>query len=190
MSMANLVPVWTTEMLDGLPKDGNRYEIIDGELLVTPAPTRLHQEIVMSLGVALRQYAAQQPGAHASVFFVAADIARDSHTLVQPDVLVINTASEPDHSSWPPLKCLMLAAEVLSPSTARRDRTSKRAVYLGEGVEYWVLDPDARAIERWLPGSLTPVVETRRLVWQPAGADRALSLQVGALFDLPNASPR
>ena len=83
------------------------------------------------------------------------------------------------------MSSLLLAAEVLSPSTAKRDRTLKRDLYLSEGVEYWIVDPKARAIERWLRGTKAPAVITGMLTWKPAGAKRALVIDVPELFEPP-----
>lgn len=184
MSMPDLATLWTVEMLHGLPEDGNRYEIIDGELFVTPSPTRWHERVVKRLGQMLDAYVVREHIA-AEVFANDADIERDQHTLVQPDVLVIDATRERDHSVWPPMHCLMLAIEVLSPSTSRRDRTTKRALYLGEGVEYWIVDQDARAIERWDPSTRQREVIRDELTWQPPGAATALSVRVPELFETP-----
>ncbi|MEO8624490.1 MAG: Uma2 family endonuclease, partial [bacterium] len=79
---------------------------------------------------------------------------------------------------------LLLVVEVISPSSAGTDRVIKRDFYMESGVaEYWVVDLDARMIERWTPDRDTPVVERAMLVWEPAGAARALSVELPALFD-------
>jgi Uma2 family endonuclease len=61
---------------------------------------------------------------------------------------------------------LLLAVEVLSPSTARYDRLTKRRFYQQQGVEYWIVDLDARIVERWLPGSDRPEILAEHLAWQ------------------------
>ena len=78
---------WTAEMVRALPDDGNRYEVVYGELLVTPAPRLWHQEIVDRLLVLLRQYLATGGVGHA--FASPADISLSPDTLVQPDVFVV-----------------------------------------------------------------------------------------------------
>jgi Uma2 family endonuclease len=182
--MPSPATLWTVEMLHGLPEDGNRYEVIEGELYVTPSPTRGHERVAKRLGQLLDAYVAKA-GLAAEVFAIDADIRRDKHTLVQPDVLVIDAAREADHASWPPMHGLMLAVEVLSPSTSRRDRTTKRALYLGEGVEYWIVDPEARAIERWDPFTMQSEILRTELTWQPAGATAPLVIRVPELFEPP-----
>ena len=69
---------------------------------------------------------------------------------------------------WVDIRGLLLAIEVLSPSTARADRTTKRRRYQRAGVpEYWVVDLDARLVERWRPEDVRPEVLTEKLAWQP-----------------------
>ena len=184
MSMPSPATLWTVEMLHGLPEDGNRYEIIGGDLYVTPSPTRGHERIAKRIGQLLDAYIAGERLA-AEVFANDADIKRDEHTLVQPDVLVIDATREIDHSSWPPMRSLLLAVEVLSPSTSRRDRTTKRALYLGEGVEYWIADPDMRTIERWHPATMQSEVLRTELRWHPSSARHPLVVRVPALFEPP-----
>jgi len=184
MTMPNVLPAWTVEMLHELPDDGNRYEIVDGELLVSPAPTIVHQRIVQRLGRLLEDFI-RATGMPAEEINVDADIVRDRHTLVQPDVLVIDWSRGGDRTQWPPMHSLLLAVEVLSPSTARRDRTTKRALYLSAGVEYWIADPDARIVEQWTPGSHAPLIAHRQLVWRPAVANQSLVIPVAGLFGEP-----
>jgi Uma2 family endonuclease len=184
MSMASPAKVWTVDMLESLPEDGNRYEIIAGELFVTPAPAISHERVGQRLGKLLDAYADAEL-AKVEVFFVPADIVKDKHNLVQPDVLVIDWSRGADQTKWPPMSSLMLAVEVLSPSTAKRDRTAKRDLYLSERVEYWIADPKARTIERWLPGTSAPTVLSDTLTWKPPGAKQALGVDIQQLFEQP-----
>jgi Uma2 family endonuclease len=184
MSMASPAKVWTVDMLESLPDDGNRYEIIGGELYVTPAPTIGHERAGSRLGRLLTAFV-EAERLRAEVFFVPADIVKDKHNLVQPDVLVIDWARGADQSKWPPMSSLLLAVEVSSPSTAKRDRTVKRDLYLSEGVEYWIADPKARTVERWLPGTTAPTVLSETLTWKPPGAKQALVVDIRQLFEQP-----
>ena len=78
---------------------------------------------------------------------------------------------------------LLLAAEVLSPNTRRTDRGVKRAVYREHPVgEYWIVDLDARTIERSLPTEAQPQILAEELVWQPEGATSPLMIDVRAYF--------
>ena len=76
-----------------------------------------------------------------------------------------------------------LAVEILSPSTARLDRQVKRRLYQRQGVpEYWIVDIDARLVERWRPADDRPEILTERLTWQPDPARPALGVDLGAYF--------
>lgn len=78
---------------------------------------------------------------------------------------------------------LLLAVEVLSPSTARADRQTKRRLYQDEGVpEYWIVDLDARVVERWRPGDDRPEIVAATLTWQPDGSATPFELDLTAFF--------
>jgi Uma2 family endonuclease len=77
----------------------------------------------------------------------------------------------------------LLVVEILSPSTARTDRQQKRRIYQSEGVpEYWIVDLDARVVERWQPRDTRPEIITDILVWQPQREIAALSIDLVELF--------
>ena len=167
-------------MVRALPDDGNRYEVVYGELLVTPAPRLWHQELVVRLLVALNRYLEASPVAH--VLQSPADISWGADVLVQPDVFVV-PLEEARTLTWSRVRTLLLVAEVLSPSTAAGDRFLKRLRYREAGVPlYWVIDGDERAVEIWTPSDDFPRVERERLVWQPAGAEEPFTLDVARLF--------
>ncbi|MDB4913297.1 MAG: hypothetical protein JWM95_941 [Gemmatimonadetes bacterium] len=169
MYMPQLTRQWTVESVHALPDDGNRYEVIDGELFMTPAPSRRHQNAVGELYALLREYLRRERVGHAYVSPV--DVVFSAKRLAQPDVLVAplvngRRAETPAHSGL-----LMLAVEVLSPSTARADRIAKRTLYRDEKVpEYWIVDLDARTIERSTPADSRPEIFVDEIVWQPDGA--------------------
>jgi Uma2 family endonuclease len=78
---------------------------------------------------------------------------------------------------------LRLVIEVLSPSTARRDRFQKRKLYQANGVEVlWLVDPERRMVELWTPAATLPVVESDRLTWQPDGASESLVLELSSIL--------
>ena len=136
---------YTAEMVRALPDDGNRYETVHGELLVTPAPRAMHQRIVTRLTVALSRYTERVP--IGEVFISPADISWDADVLVQPDVFVVDI-SEARTLDWSKMQHLLLAVEVLSPSSLRADRFTKRRLYQEVGVPvYWVVDPEACEVE-------------------------------------------
>ena len=126
--------------LQHLPDDGHRYELIDGSLLVTPAPRITHQTIVGNLYVLLRLACPAELQVVLAPFAVA--LADD--TEVQPDLLVApRTQFTERELPGPPL----LAVEVLSPSTRRVDLLLKRDRYQAAGIaSYWVVDPDVPSL--------------------------------------------
>ena len=171
---------WTAEMVRALPDDGRRYEVVHGELLVTPAPRVWHQELVGRLYLALSRYLMEEPVGH--LFFSPADISWDRDTLVQPDLFVADLA-EARTLDWTAIRSLRFVAEVLSPSTARHDRFAKRRRYQEAGVAtYWIVDPDTRTVEVWTPTDLFPLIEGETLTWHPIGASRPFTLLLPDLF--------
>jgi len=178
--MGMAVTYYTADQVRALPDDGRRYEVVHGELLVTPAPRAVHQLVVQRLTVALSLYA-ERHGA-GQVFTAPADISWGEDTLVQPDVFVVPLA-EARTLEWSQMTTLLLAAEVLSPSTARADRFAKRRLYQERGVAaYWIVDPERRCVEVWTPAAAFPAVEWEAVSWQPAGAGEALTVRLEELF--------
>jgi Uma2 family endonuclease len=180
--MGMVAPVYyTADMVRALPDDGNRYEVVHGELLVTPAPRLWHQEIVARIFLALPAYIGRE-ASDLHVFASPADISWTDDTLVQPDLFVVPLA-EARTLDWMGVKDLLLAVEVLSPSSARADRFTKRRLYQERRIPaYWVVDGDERLVEVWTPEARFPVVERERLIWQPAGALQAFTLELEELF--------
>jgi Uma2 family endonuclease len=76
----------------------------------------------------------------------------------------------------------MLVIEVLSPGSRRHDRVIKRALYRRMGAEYWIVDPDARLVERWLPNDERPEIIADRIEWKAEGADHTVSIDLHELF--------
>jgi Uma2 family endonuclease len=171
---------YTADMVRSMPDDGNRYEVVYGELLVTPAPRLWHQVLVHRLSVALELYLRAQPAG--IVLTAPADISWGRDVLVQPDVFVAS-AEEARTLTWSSVRTLLLVAEVLSPSTNRGDRFLKRLRYRDAGVHvYWVVDGDERSVEVWTSSDDFPAVERERLVWHAPGACRPLTLALEELF--------
>jgi Uma2 family endonuclease len=163
MGMSHAAERWTPEMVRALPDDGHRYELISGELVVTPAPRALHQVAVSTLEALLRQ-PAEDRGAH--LLHSPADIALGEDEILQPDLFACRTASGRPPVDWGDISALLLVIEVVSPSSARDDRTVKRIRYQRARVpDYWVADVSARAVERWRPDSNAPEVLTDRIEW-------------------------
>jgi len=101
---------------------------------------------------------------------------------VQPDVFVV-PLEEARTGDWRRMRTLLLIAEVLSPSSARADRFTKRRRYQEAGVPlYWVVDGDAHTVEVWTSETEFPHIERERVTWHPAGADRPLTIELRDLF--------
>jgi Uma2 family endonuclease len=173
---------WTIDQLYALPDDGTRREIIDGELFVTPAPSLVHQNAVMELYVLLRAHLLEHPVGR--VFVAPADVEVSEDTVVEPDLFVIPRVPPPWPRAWRWDRGMLLAVEVLSPGTARADRQAKRRLYQRRGLpEYWIVDLDARLVERWTPADDRPEVLVEELRWHPEGAGTPLVVQLPAYFE-------
>jgi Uma2 family endonuclease len=167
-------------MVRALPDDGNRYETVHGELLVTPAPRVWHQEIVFRLGHELHEYLVAIDFGH--LFQSPADISWGDDILVQPDLFVV-TREQARSLDWSKMQSLLLTIEVLSPTTARYDRYTKRRLYQEVGIPcYWIVDPDEKLVEVWTPESLFPTVERGRVKWKPHGVEEEFALDLKELF--------
>ena len=173
---------WTADRALALPSDGNRYEVLDGELFVTPAPSVPHQLILSRLFTQLHAYIESNRLGY--LLWSPADIAFSPRRLVQPDLFVVPWRESGLPRDWSDITSLLLAVEVLSPSTARADRHRKRVIYQEQGVsEYWIVDGDARLVERWRPSDARPEICTDTLEWQPRAALPPWHLHIPSLFD-------
>jgi Uma2 family endonuclease len=183
MFMPMLKRRWTVEDLEDLPDDGNRYEIIDGELLVTPAPSMNHQEAVSRLHHILSEYLQGQPGiGHA--YFSPADVTFSRTRSVQPDVFVVRLVDAKLPRYPFALSDLLLAVEVSSPNDPLYDYQTKRALYMPNGIpEYWVLNAEARNLSRWRRAADPGEVLSARVEWQPAGMPEPFALDLPSFFD-------
>ncbi len=135
-----------------LTPDDERYELLDGELVMSPAPNSTHQITVAELGTLLHMFV--KASGLGQVFFAPYDVVLSDTNVVQPDLLFISNERAyiitPANARGAP----DLVVEILSPSTTERDRTFKRALYARYGVgEYWLVDPDARTITVLLLGA-------------------------------------
>ena len=120
MDMATTAKRWTVEEVRALPDDGNRYEVIDGELFVTPAPIWRHGDAVLALVRLMLPYVDAHPVGHLKV--APQDIIYGEHTMVEPDLFVVPLVGGRPPRTWEETGRLLLAVEVLSPTTARADR--------------------------------------------------------------------
>lgn len=142
LPLLNPGPITRAE-LDAMPDDGRRHELLDGILLVTPAPAPMHQVAAARLARVLGNAAP----AGLEVLPAPLDVVLAKDTIVQPDVLVarFSDLTDRDLPTAP-----LLAVEVLSPSTRRYDLLLKRARYEAAGTpSYWVVDPGVPSIIAW-----------------------------------------
>lgn len=157
-----------------------RYECVDGQLLVTPAPSFNHQE-AGGLYELLRDYLREQRVGHA--YLAPGDVEFAWDTLVQPDLFVVPLIDGKRPRAWDEVGRLLLAVEVLSPGSARHDRGVKRRLYQRRGVpESWIVDLDARVIERWRPSDERAEQLDARIAWRPDGASEALIVDLVRYF--------
>ncbi len=184
MSMPAPARRWTVDEVRAMQDESPawpRYELIDGELLVTPAPRPAHQRAVLHLARKLADYV--ESNGLGEVWTSPADIELESGTIVQPDIFVVPRSPALPVASWRDLDTLTLAAEVSSPSTARWDRVTKRQFFGRRRVDqYWVVDLDARVVERSTPDDPKVEVLDAVIEWHPAGAPSAFELDLPAFF--------
>ena len=136
---------WTYEEYRRLPDDGNRYEIVDGRLLVKPAPRTFHQTISRRLQFLI--YGLERSG-KGYIFNAPVEVIMPGASPVQPD-LVYLTAEQKGLIVEKSIEGVPhLLIEILSPSTASVDRTLKLNTYTRAGVpNYWIVDPEAKTLE-------------------------------------------
>lgn len=185
MHMASRSRRWTLEEFNRLPDDGNKYELIRGELFVTPAPTDMHETILARLTRILDPYVAIHNLGY--VYRARAVIRVRDESEVEPDLFVRQPLGDPN-GTWDSAPIPILVVEVASDSTRRRDRMQKRTLYADVGIpEYWMVDADDRTIRIVKSGSDDlHVVDT--LTWHPDGPSAPLSFALDHVFGSPRRS--
>jgi Uma2 family endonuclease len=173
--------VWTLAELHNLPDDGNRYELLHGELFVTPAPSFDHETIIARLHAVLVQFVM----VHETGFVYSGNsVIHWSGSELIPDLLVRQSAAR--NTEWASAPVPILVVEVLSPATRKRDQEYKRRFYLDEvGVpEYWAVHPDRRSITVMRRDGSS---ESRhdRLTWSPPGIGARLDIALVDVFGPP-----
>jgi len=134
-----------------LPEDGNQYELFDGELVVTPSPSRAHQKILLRLARFLAEHVENE--SLGEVYISPLDAIFDPYTALQPDILFVSKERLPEVGRERIEGAPDLVVEVLSPSTFHKDLRRKMTVYSRFGVqEYWIVDPEMKTIERYDQG--------------------------------------
>lgn len=175
------VDYYTAEMVRALPDDGNRYETVHGELLVTPAPRGFHQLVLTALIGELLAYL--RDGEVRDLLVSPADISFSSDVLVQPDLFVADLAAFRRTGEWSAIQRFHLVVEVLSPSSRRADRFTKRRLYQEHRIpEYWAVDIDRKLVEVWTPEATLPRVERDRLTWRHPAIGSDCVIELAKLF--------
>ena len=145
-SMTPATTKMTYEQYCLLPEDGKQYEVIDGELFMTPAPKPRHQRIVLRLAEELSRFVREN--SKGEVFVSPVDVILDQHTVLEPDVLFIRQQRQEIVKEEAIEGAPDLVVEVLSPSTFYKDLRKKMTAYSQFGVqEYWIVDPETQTIE-------------------------------------------
>lgn len=163
---------FTYEDYAALPDDGNRWEVLDGELVMSPSPILIHQAVLRNLHAVVHAHVvAHQLG---ETFFAPLDVILANTTVVQPDMIFVSTARAAVMTAKNLQGAPDLLVEILSPGTARRDLGIKASLYARYGVAfYWMLDPHARTFaERVLAGGS----------WTPGASGRAADVVAPACF--------
>jgi len=178
MAMPLVLPTYTVDQVRAFPDDGNRYELVEGMLLVTPSPAPDHQIVATRLVIAIGEYL--QP---LGLAYVAGpreiEVAPKLH--LEPDVLVFPSTSR--RRKWTDITEWWLAVEVLSPSSRYYDRDYKLEAYLSVGVEeVWLVDLDRGCIEVSARDGRRLVPRSKTLPWHPAAMPVALDLDLLELF--------
>ncbi|MFQ5770647.1 MAG: Uma2 family endonuclease [bacterium] len=141
--------IYTYQNYLDLPEDGKRYEIINGELIMTPAPITIHQRIHAKIVFELRKYTEKHKVGE--VFYAPFDVVLSETNVVQPDILFVsnenaNIITDKNISGAPDL-----VIEILSPTTGYYDLIEKKEIYEKFGVqEYWIVDPKKQWVEIYL----------------------------------------
>ena len=179
MHMVDRIRRWTIGDLHSLPDDGNKYEVIRGQLFVTPPPTDAHETIGARLHRLLDPYVAAN--GLGLIYRPRAVVRMPDDTEVEPDLMVRQPQNEPD-ASWAGAPLPILVVEITSDSTRRRDRTHKRSLYAGAGIEqYWMVDGEDRTVRIVRPG-VEDVTVRESLHWHPAGVAAPLVISLADIF--------
>lgn len=157
---------WTLAELHRLPDDGNKYELVRGELFVSPPPGEMHETIAAKLSAILTPYVASH---RLGYVYHPRAVMRFAGSEVEPDLFVRH--AHPDargnDTDWTRAPIPTLVVEILSPYTRRRDHGAKKSLYVEAGVaEYWIVDPECRAITVVRQDGTEQVVR-ETLSWRP-----------------------
>jgi Uma2 family endonuclease len=178
MEMAQQTMRWTRADLQRLPDDGNKYEVVRGELFVTPAPSAGHQEIISVIAQHITPYVQAQTLGRVHQ---ARSVVVIEGSEVEPDLYVRPPVPVPP-PSWEDAPRPILVVEVLSNATRRRDQIKKRSLYMDARIlEYWIVDRNDRSIRVVRPDQDDMLVRDT-LRWHPTGAADPFELDVAGIF--------
>ncbi|MFQ5551276.1 MAG: Uma2 family endonuclease [Gemmatimonadales bacterium] len=173
--------ITTIDRLLSLPEDGLLHELLDGVHVVTPSPALVHQLVHAELEFRLRAFVIERK--NLMLFYAPSDVRLGPDTLVQPDITVVPIDPNDRPRNWSELKTPVLLVEIVSPGTVARDRGVKRELYQRAGIdEYWIVDIDARLIERWRPADERPEILRTTIAWQPHPDSEKLAIELKGLF--------
>lgn len=178
MPMAVTARRFTVDEVLAWPDDGNRYELVDGVLLVTPSPIPGHQVVATRLAVALSERVRRWPAVHVAA--PGAILIRPGVKL-EPDVLVFRAPAFP--AKWEDVSEHWLAVEVWSPSSVVYDREVKRSAYLALGVsEVWLVDAERKTVFVSRTAGPVDVPHRSTLPWRPRPDPDATPLDLEQVF--------
>ena len=184
MAMPVVVPRYTLQDLESFPDDGNRYELVDGLLLVTPGPAPPHEVVVSELFGRLDAYL--RPDQIARVFTRGTIEVAPKHHL-EPDLLVVPTDALAGalglEARWTDIQRWWLAVEVSGRESTVYDRDVKGPAYLALGIrEYWRVDLREQSAFVRRPGDPAEQRQAERLIWHPPGREAPLVIPIPDLF--------
>ena len=178
MSMPSPTREWTIEEMERLPDDGNKYEVVHGELFVTPAPTPVHEIVAARLSNVLTPYVARHG---LGLVFHPRAVVRFQGSEVEPDLMVRQLPDSPD-ASWQNAPTPSLVVEIVSATTRRRDHVHKRELYAEVGIpEYWIADASERTV-RVVRAGRDDLVATELIEWAPGPGIEPLVVRLGDIF--------
>ena len=169
--------LWTLDEVHSLPDDGNKYELIHGELFVTPPPTDYHETIGARLTRLLDPFVAANG---LGLVYHPRAVMRFEGSEVEPDLMVRKAHPRPE-KDWNKAPKPILIVEILSDYTRRRDQVQKKSLYLDAHVEYWIVDPESRTITVVRPGEADRT-ERNAMSWTPRGISATLILGFSDIF--------
>jgi len=174
----------TYEDLVNLPEDGKRYEILDGDLVVTASPITRHQRVLGNLYAVLRTHV--RANGIGEVLFAPIDVLLDRHTIAVPDLVFVSKDRSAIIQRHGIVGAPDLLIEILSPSTAVRDRDTKAKLYARFGVDhYWIVDAESEEMQIYTRDGAVyrqPVIHRGRTIAR-AAPFAELALDLGAVWE-------